>query len=773
MDKETLRKKKIYMAKTLLISFLLTFLIINLLLNYLMLFFQYAGVNARKYNTTPSTVSEEAVDMSFKMSYLYFVEGFDIKMVIICSFGIAMLISYKLSEYWQVRHANKNIKGDSRWATEKDIRTFKGIYCIEDENHLEKAEESGIILAKFGKRLYCDSSTTHSLIIGTTRSGKGQTFVLPKLRTIAMSKTKHSLVVNDPKGEICEYLYQILIDNGYKVVILNLSDTNHTSLWDPLFYIKKEYTAQMDSGSPDLSETSDMIASLTLLFTENPKSDPIWPESAQALFTAMIFYLLEDGYKRDKILNNGTTPNMDKVTLYSVYQFFITFGTINRVKIVKGAKKYVNAMEELFDALPIGNPARSAFATAKFASGEMLSSIEGTLSSNLKLFGSDQGIAKLTSGNQINFSDLIDPEKPCAIFMIVPDEKVTRHRLASLFINQCYEVLCAESRKYKDNRLPQRVIFELDEFGNMVRIPGMDNKITVSAGRNLLFSIYCQDLNQIDSKYSDEAKTIRSNCGNVVYIMSNDKDTNDYMSALLGNETLEYRTYSGNFGEWLNHQNTAVDGKSLLTGDQLSRLDEGTAVIKRMRCLPIKTKFDYFYKLGIKRVPVGDIPIDIIDVDLNDLIYDFEPIGNEIGLVKYNDTLIDKEEAQEKINEEQERALAKEQEEKAKREQQAAAEEQFEVDDADNEAIASSMQNIPVGNETSASENEPTLPTLIYELVQHIDKMYYNDDTLMSAFNDKDVQRAMKIINLQYKGKKHISKDEYNILSEYIKNDFE
>ncbi len=103
MDKETLHKKKIYMVKTLLISFLLTFLIINLLLNYLMLFFRYVGANARKYNTTPSTVSEEAVDMSFRLYYLYFVEGFDIKMIIICSFGISMLISYKLGEYWQVR----------------------------------------------------------------------------------------------------------------------------------------------------------------------------------------------------------------------------------------------------------------------------------------------------------------------------------------------------------------------------------------------------------------------------------------------------------------------------------------------------------------------------------------------------------------------------------------------------------------------------------------------------------------------------------------------
>ncbi len=634
LDKNLELKRRRNMLITMLVSFVLCYMLLNVVMTYLLLFIKQAGQANKTFPGT--TVAEQQTDMSFKLSYLYYCEGFDYKMLLVTSAGLAIFICYRYDQWWIIKHANKGLKGDARWATEKDLMKYKDLYCIEDEDHLEEAEKSGIILAKYNERLYCDAGTSHSLIIGTTRSGKGQTFVLPKLRAIAMSKAKHSLVINDAKGELCEYMYQTLVDNGYKVVILNLSDTNHSSLWDPLYNIKKEYTRQMDSGEPDLSETSDLVAALTLAFTENPKSDPIWPESAQALFTAIVFYLLEDAYHSDKLINNGTTPNMDRVTLYSVYQFFITFGTINRVKEVNGAKKYVNALEELFEQLPIGNPARSAYATTKFASGEMLSSIEGTLSSNLKIFGSDQGIAKLTSGNQIDFKDLLNPDKPCAIFMIVPDEKPTRHGIASLFITQCCEYLVSEARKYQDNHLPQRVIFELDEFGNMVRIPNMDNKATVCAGRNILFSLYCQDLNQLDSKYGDTAKTIRSNCTNVIYIMSNDKDTNEYMSALLGNETIEFKTYSGNLRDWLDHQNVNIDSRPLMSGEQLSRLDEGMAITKRMRCYPIKTKLDYFYKLGIAPTPLAEVQLDFVDVKLDEVIYDFAPIGKKIDLFLNN-----------------------------------------------------------------------------------------------------------------------------------------
>ena len=215
-------------------------------------------------------------------------------------------------------------------------------------------------------------------------------------------------------------------------------------------------------------------------------------------------------------------------------------------------KTVVNALDLLFQDLPIGHPAKLSYATSNFATGDMRSSIFSTLASNLEIFA-DSGIAKLTSSNEIDFIDLVDPRKPCAIFMVVPDEKVNRHILASLFINQCYSALVDLANGFPGKRLPQRIQFILDEFGNMVKIPHMSVKLTVCLGRNILFNLFVQDFNQLDEKYGNSAKTLRSNCGNLVYINSIDTDTNEYISKVLGSKTVEYETLSGKYEDLPDH----------------------------------------------------------------------------------------------------------------------------------------------------------------------------------------------------------------------------
>lgn len=609
------------------------YVIINVFFTYFFLF-----AKAGEYMATPEGVP--AGYYTFNWTYLFRcgVKEFNPPTVLSFALGGAMFFCYKLDQNFMIKNGNKNIKGDARWSTEKDLANNPDFYCA-DYDKLELAEKSGTIVARIGNHLYCDTSTTHSVVIGTTRSGKGQMYVLPKLRFIAMSKEKHSFVVNDPKGEICENLYNILKENGYEVVILNLRDTNHSSLWDPLKVIKDEYVKAMTQDEPDLSRTIDLAESLGHVFTDDPKENQVWPNSARELLVSMILYLIDMGYR-----NN----NLDKVTMYSVHQFFIELGSINRVVVRDGAKQMVNALDELFQKLPIGHPAKSAYSASNFAAGEMRGSIKSILATDISIFGTDMGISKLTSGSQIDFDKLVETDKPCAIFMVVPDEKPNRHVIASLFVNQCYERLVDIATAYPMQRLPQRVIFELDEFGNMVRIPSMDNKITVAAGRNILFSLYCQDLNQLDTKYDNAAKTIRSNCGNVIYVYSIDKDTNEYMSALLGQKTLLYKTYSGSLSEWLNHQSVNVDSQPLLSAEQLSRLDVGESVMKRMRCYPSHTKLEPFYKLGIKPTNLNDIPIEIIPVSLKKSIYPLDKIAATIGLNLHPDVAPSKNPSEEK-----------------------------------------------------------------------------------------------------------------------------
>ena len=422
--------------------------------------------------------------------------------------------------------------------------------------------------------------------------------------------------------------YPAYIDNLLFASLFYLSDavvTLDVDMMDKntiLYTIKKEYVKAMKSDK-DLSSCNKLISSLANVFTDNPQSDPIWPDSARQLLIAMILYLIEYAYPRDEL---------DKVNMYTVYNFFIEFGSYNVPKKVNGINTMINALDEVFKSLPIGNLAKAAYATSKFSSGDTRSSIFTTLASNINIFGADMGVSKLTSANQIDFSALLNPDEPCAIFMVVPDEEVSRHVIASLFVNQCYNFLVGESRKYEGNKLPVRTHFILDEFGNMPSIPAMDNKITVSAGRNILFDLAIQDFNQLEAKYKGTAKTIRSNMGNIVYINSLDKDTNEYISAILGDETIEYHTYSGKLSELESHQNLNIDKKTLMSATQLSRLEFGEAVIKRQRCYPIRTKFTPFYKLNAKVTRIDEIPLAIDKRSLKESMLSFDEIWKSIQL---------------------------------------------------------------------------------------------------------------------------------------------
>ena len=591
---------------------ILFYFLINVVIRYLILFKVYLDAVADKKPT-------EGI-LSFKLEFLYMpYEKIPIFPAIGISFVISMFIVKRLEEGYKVKYGNKELKGNDHFMSAKELQKDSTLYHF-DTSDMHSAEKSGLPIALVKNELYVSPDTVHSLIIGTTRSGKGQTFVLPSIRQIAMSKAKHSLVCNDPKGELLENTYDILVKEGYKILVLNLRDTKMSSLWNPLQIIVDEYKRAMQ-GDKDLSKTIKLVQSLAAVFTDNPKSDPIWPDSARSLLVSIILLLLEKGYE---------IGQLDKVNMYSVNNFLIEYGTTDKIVVENRVPKTINALDEVFKQLPIGNPAKSAYSTSNFAKGEMRSSIFSTLASNINIFATDMGISKLTSGNQIFFEDLINPTKPCACFMIVPDEDTSRHVIASLFVNQCYNHLVELSSQYPNQKLPQRVHFQLDEFGNMVRIPAMDTKITVGAGRNLLFDLYVQDLNQLDSKYDNAAKTIRSNCGNLVYINSLDKDTNEYMAAVIGNETAIYETYSGEISAFVKNRNINVDSKPLMTATQLSKMQFGETIVKRQRSEPIKTKFEPFYKLGIKPTSITNIPMELVDRPLEDTMFPIQMFYKEI-----------------------------------------------------------------------------------------------------------------------------------------------
>ena len=604
-------KRNIVKIIQLLILSPLIFVTTNIVMKYFSLSLQYG-----KYAKTKT--SKEF--FKFQIKYLYNgIENIPPFLAAMMAIVAAMFIVIRLDIRWHVKHDSDNLKSDDRWM---NIKELKDNFAVENVRNIEygTAKQGGIMVAMNGKKVYLDTENIHTLVIGTTRSGKGQLVIRPLIYTISMVEEKQSFITNDMKGDALESTYSILEENGYNVYVLNLDDATRSDEWDLLYEAKKEYLKVIEDDEPDLSNCNKIIDSIASLFTDNPKSDPIWPDSAHALLMAMILYMIEQGYKNNKL---------DKVTMPSIYHFFVTYGSHDEIR----DKVRVNALDEIFRNLPVGNPARAAYASSNFAKGEMRGSIFSTLATNLKIFSTDMGVQKITSGNTIDFSKIVVPDgKPCAVFIILPDEDRSRDIIASAFVNQCYDYLVKQAKKYPRKMLPRRVQFILDEFANMPRLPAMDNKTSIGAGHNILFTLVVQSLNQLDDKYGTMAKSIRGTCGNVMYINSIDKDTNQYISTLLGNEQFDITTYSGNLNEWLSHQNLSHETKPLMSATQLGRMKKGKAVIIRQRSYPIITKFKMFYKYGIPVTSIEDIPLHEIKRKVRDSFYPIKDFQSSIGM---------------------------------------------------------------------------------------------------------------------------------------------
>lgn len=530
---------------------------------------------------------------------------------------LSIFMTMKIDKNYITHHLD--IEGNDRWAKKREI---KKEFVTVPEKSIEKSEQSGALLACINHRFYIDPKNNHTLAIGTTGSGKSQTHVMQQVRLMMSGLDKQSLIINDPKGEILENTASIAESNGYNVLILNLRETARSSRWNPLTFAINEYK-YCKQNNLDMSKITEYLDTMIQTLTYNPKSDPIWPSSAKSLLKAVILYMIETGYE-----NNC----LDKVNLPSAYQLFLEYGK-EEMTVQDGVAMPKNKLDTLFKGLPAGSLAKAAYATTSFATGEMKSSICATLADNIEIFGTDTGIVRLTTGNDIDLDALLNDERPFVIYMIVPDDRPTRHVLASMFINQCYLTMVEYIFKNRLQGLKRRVNMVLDEFANMVRIPGMDNKITVSRSRNIGWYLYIQGLNQLDAKYEQEAKTIRENCANWIYIYSGDPETNEFISKILGTRTVEYKTYSGKLSDELS-ENQSYKGKPLKSSTELSVLKYGETIVKHHRMYPIMSRFDFYYKLNIPMVSIDDIPLDSRRCDISDWLFPFKYFDEAIQAIE-------------------------------------------------------------------------------------------------------------------------------------------
>lgn len=458
------------------------------------------------------------------------------------------------------------------------------------------------------------SKPAHTLIIGTTGSGKTTTFINPTIQILSNTKTQPSMLISDPKGELYSLHAKSLIKRGYDVKVLDLRNPYCSIRWNPLekpfemyqemlslddkvrvneeegyyifedkiYYDKEELQSTIQVKKQEIFDEvyEDLNDICSVLCPIKNKSEPIWESGAKNFILAITLAMLEDSENPEL----GMTK--EKFNFYNV---------------MKIATNTQDDCEELIQYFNHRSPISKSVSLSKQvldASDKTRGSYLSTVFDKLSLF-SDMSICSLTSANEINFANIAI--KPTALFLQIPDEKETRHTLAAMVILQAYKALVAKANTYPDLSLPRSVYFLLDEFGNLPQIHKLEQMITVGRSRKIWLALVVQSYAQLAKVYDEKsADIIKSNCNIQIFIGTTDQKTIEEFSKKCGNYSIIQKNVSFSSSNDGVGSSVSVKERPLIYPTELAQLnnnqDMGNAIVSIFGYSPIRSKFTPSFK---------------------------------------------------------------------------------------------------------------------------------------------------------------------------------
>lgn len=435
--------------------------------------------------------------------------------------------------------------GSADYADVKDLRKEFNSKSLE---RIVYTKNFALSVAK--KDVYKHNRNYNTVIVGGPGSRKTTGFVYPNLL-----EASASYILLDPKGEVCWNTGKYMEKHGYNIKVLNLKNPERSWKYNPFVYIRPH------QADDDIQRIVTAIYKATTV-PNSQTLDPFWDEAGKMLLSALMYLLYYFGSPDEKtfpylmnLIRAGRIENSEDDTAKS-------------------------PLDLLFAGVAAYDPNHLCvrfYKNATSGAGKTLQSVQITLLSRLQKFELPS-IADMMSGDELELEKLAD--EPTILYCIIPDNDTSYNFIVSILYIQLFHILYdIADTKYK-GRLPQFVHFIMDEFANVHTPEDFLTILSTCRSRNIGCSIILQNLAQLKAKYKEGWENIIGQCDEFFYLGGNEQSTHEYVSKMLGKETIDTLNFGRRYGmHGDSSKNYQFTGRELLTPDEIRMLDYETALL--------------------------------------------------------------------------------------------------------------------------------------------------------------------------------------------------
>lgn len=440
--------------------------------------------------------------------------------------------------------SKSNVYGTGRAITKSEIKT------VADITHKDAA--MGTILGqldKTGTRVISTKDKSvlpnnNQLIIGTPGTGKSFSYVI---NYIAQSiRRGESIICSDTKGEVYAETVELARLHGYTVRRLDLKNPACSDGWDVLKELRND----------------DMRALIfaKIVMANTGEANDIHASAEESLLKACCLF-------KERLPNQ---PESER-TFYNAFKLLLQGADNMDALFREAASSYP---EELM-------PVMDSYSTFLNGSDKLRGNIISGLVNRLQVLASPP-VREMTSTPDIDFT--LPGKERCIYYISMSDQHETMAFLATLAFSFAFLDLVDYADEQLSQKLPVKVNFLLEEFGNLGKIPNIQKYLSTARSRGISINLVIQSIGQLKQIYEEEVtNTILADCATWMCIGCNDKPTAELLEWRSGEATVGVKTEQHEAVEpalKLGYKHSTGDGRrNFYTSNEIMKMPPRTVLV--------------------------------------------------------------------------------------------------------------------------------------------------------------------------------------------------